>query len=58
MLTLGDNANNYLKSYEEVIDLGKFDEPWIMDHEHLHYFLLKRRKKSYAEEWAEFKYWY
>jgi hypothetical protein len=58
MLTLGDNRNNYLKSYAEVVDLGTFDAPWIMDHEHHHYFLLKGRKKTYASEWAEFKYWY
>ena len=58
MLTLGDNREDYLKSYAEVIDLGAFDVPWIMDHEHHHYFLLKHRKKSYAEEWPEFKYWY
>ena len=58
MLTLGDNREDYLKSYAEVIDLGAFDAPWIMDHERHHYFLLKHRKKSYAEEWGEFKYWY
>jgi len=58
MLTLGDDAKNYSKSYEQVIDLGAFDAPWIMDHEHLHYFLLKHRRVSYAAEWPEFKYWY
>jgi hypothetical protein len=58
MLTVGDNREDYLKSYAEVIDLGAFDAPWIMDHEHHHYFLLKGRKKTYASEWAEFKYWY
>jgi hypothetical protein len=58
MLTLGDKREDYLKSYEEVIDLGAFDAPWIMDHEHHHYFLLKHRRKSYAAEWPEFKYWY
>jgi Dolichyl-phosphate-mannose-protein mannosyltransferase len=57
MLTVGDDRNRYLESYEEVIDLGAFDAPWIMDHEHHHYFLLKHRKKSYESEWAEFKYW-
>jgi hypothetical protein len=41
-----------------VIDLGVFDAPWIMDHEHHHYFLLKGRKKTYEQEWPEFKYWY
>jgi len=58
MLTLGDDRKDYLDNYAEVIDLGAFDEPWIMDHEHLHYFLLKDRKKPYAAEWADFKYWY
>jgi len=58
MLTLGNDRNDYLKSYAEVIDLGAFNAPWIMDHEHHHYFLLKGRKKTYAQEWAEFKYWY
>jgi hypothetical protein len=58
MLTVGDNREDYLKSYAEVIDLGVFNSPWIMDHEHHHYFLLKGRKKSYASEWPEFKYWY
>ena len=58
MLTLGDNRDDYLKSYAEVIDLGAFEAPWIMDHEHHHYFLLKRRKKTYAAEWSQFKYWY
>lgn len=58
MLTVGDDRKDYLANYAEVIDLGVFDEPWIMDHEHHHYFLLKGRKKTYAEEWADFKYWY
>lgn len=58
MLTVGNDRKDYLDNYREVIDLGAFDEPWIMDHEHHHYFLLKGRKKTYAEEWADFKYWY
>jgi hypothetical protein len=58
MLTLGDDRKDYLQNYAEVIDLGPFDAPWIMDHEHRHYFLLKGRKKSYAQEWPEFKFWY
>jgi len=58
MLTLGDDPKDYRKSYEEVIDLGKFDAPWIMDHEHRRYFLLKHRKKTYEQEWPDFKYWY
>jgi hypothetical protein len=58
MLTVGDDRKNYLDNYEEVIDLGPFDEPWIMDHEHHHYFWLKHRKKTYEQEWPDFKYWY
>jgi hypothetical protein len=58
MLTLGNDRKDYTDTYAEVIDLGAFDAPWIMDHEHHHYFLLKGRKKSYASEWPEFKYWY
>jgi hypothetical protein len=58
MLTLGDDRKDYLDNYAEVIDLGAFDEPWIMDHEHHHYFLLKGRKKTYEQEWSDFKYWY
>jgi hypothetical protein len=29
-----------------------------MDHEHHHYFWLRHRKRTYASEWPEFKYWY
>jgi len=58
MLTLGHDRHDYTDNYGEVTDLGPFDAPWIMDHEHLHYFLLKHRKKSYASEWSDFKYWY
>jgi hypothetical protein len=58
MLTLGDDSKGYSENYEQVIDLGAFDAPWIMDHEHLHYFLLKHRKKTYEQEWPGLKYWY
>jgi hypothetical protein len=58
MLTLGDDPKDYADNYGQVIDLGAFDAPWIMDHEHHHYFLLKQRRKTYASEWADFKYWY
>ena len=58
VLTLGDDARDYLDNYEEAIDLGPFDAPWIMDHEHLHYFLLKHRKRTYAQNWQSLKYWY
>jgi hypothetical protein len=57
MLTLGNDRRDYLESYTEVIDLGSFSAPWIMDHEHHHYFLLKGRKKTYESEWSQFKYW-
>jgi hypothetical protein len=58
MLTLGSDAKEYTGSYGEVIDLGAFDSPWIMDHEHLHYFWLRHRKVPYAAAWPELKYWY
>ena len=58
MLTLGNAAKDYTDKYAEVVDLGPFDEPWIMDHEHLHYFWLRHRKVPYAAAWPELKYWY
>jgi hypothetical protein len=58
VLTLGNDAADYKDSYAEVVDLGPFDAPWIMDHEHHHYFWLRHRKRSYAADWPEFKYWY
>jgi 8-oxo-dGTP pyrophosphatase MutT (NUDIX family) len=58
MLTLGDDAADYKDTYAEVVDLGPFDAPWIMDHEHHHYFWLRHRKRSYAADWPQFKYWY
>jgi len=58
MLTLGNDAADYTDTYAEVVDLGPFDAPWIMDHEHHHYFWLRHRKRSYASDWPEFKYWY
>ena len=58
MLTLGNDPKDYTDNYEEVVDLGAFDAPWIMDHEHHHYFWLKHRKKTYAAEWNDFKFWY
>jgi hypothetical protein len=57
MLTLGKDANDYKDSYQQVIDLGPFDSPWTMDHEHLRYFWLRHRKVSYAQDWPEMKYW-
>ncbi|MGD0831713.1 MAG: glycosyltransferase family 39 protein [Terracidiphilus sp.] len=58
VLTLGNDAKDYTEFYGEVIDLGAFDAPWIMDHEHHHYFWLRHRKRSYEADWPEFKYWY
>ena len=58
VLTLGNDPKDYADSYAEVIDLGPFDAPWIMDHEHHHYFWLRHRKRSYAADWPEFKFWY
>jgi len=59
VLTLGDDAADYKDYYAEVIDLGPFDAPWTMDHEHRHhYFWLRQRKLSYAADWPHFKFWY
>ncbi|HXR40474.1 MAG TPA: glycosyltransferase family 39 protein [Terracidiphilus sp.] len=58
MLTLGKDAKDYTDNYAEVVDLGPFDAQWTMDFEHLHYFWLRHRKRSYAEDWAQLKYWY
>jgi hypothetical protein len=57
VLTLGANRSDYADNYSEVVDLGPFDVPWTMDHEHLHYFWLRHRKQSYAETWPQLKYW-
>jgi hypothetical protein len=58
VLTLGNDPKDYTDSYAEVVDLGPFDTPWIMDHEHHHYFWLRHRKRPYAADWPQFKYWY
>ena len=58
VLTLGNDAKDYTDTYAEVIDLGPFDAPWIMDCEHLHYFWLRHRKHTYAADWPQIKYWY
>jgi hypothetical protein len=58
VLTLGNDRNRYTDAYEEVIDLGPFDAPWIMDFEHHHYFWLRHRKRPYAADWPDFKLWY
>jgi hypothetical protein len=58
VLTLGDDAKDYTGTYAEVIDLGPFDAPWVMDFEHRHYFWLRHRKRTYAADWPELRYWY
>jgi hypothetical protein len=58
VLTLGNDAKDYTGTYAEVIDLGPFDAPWIMYREHLHYFWLRGRKRSYAADWPQLRYWY
>ena len=58
VLTLGNKREDYTDTYAEVTDLGPFDAPWIMDHEHHHYFWLQHRKRTYAQDWPDFKYWY
>jgi len=58
VLTLGDKREDYTDTYAEVTDLGAFDAPWIMDFERHHYFLLGHRKRTFAQDWPEFKFWY
>jgi hypothetical protein len=58
VLTLGNDPKDYTDNFAEVVDLGSFDSPWIMDHEHRHYFWLRHRKRSYAADWLALKYWY
>ncbi len=58
VLTLGTDPKEFAANYAEVVDLGPFDAPWIMDHEHSHYLWLRHRKHTYAEDWPRLKYWY
>ncbi len=58
VLTLGNDPKDYADSYQEVIDLGPFDAPWIMDIEHHHYYWLRRRKRTYAADWPALRFWY
>ncbi len=57
MLTLGSNPADFKNLYDEVIDLGPFDNPWTMDYEHRRYFWLRHRKHPYAEDWLALKKW-
>jgi hypothetical protein len=50
VFTLGNDPKDYADNYAEVIDLGPFDAPWIMDHEHHHYLWLRHRKRTYAAD--------
>lgn len=58
VLTLDSSTRDFTGEYAQVLDLGSFDAPWIMDHEHLHYYWLRDRKRSYAADWPELRYWY
>lgn len=58
VLTLGNDPKDYSDTYAEVVDLGPFDSPWIMDHEHRHYFWLRNRKRPFSVDWPNLKYWY
>jgi hypothetical protein len=58
VLTLGDRREDYTADFGEVIDLGRFDVPWTMDFEHRHYFWLRHRKRSFAQDWPKLKFWY
>ena len=58
VLTLGKDAREFTADYAEVIDLGPFDSPWTMDRERLHYFWLRHRKRSFAADWPQLRYWY
>ena len=58
MLTLGQSASDYTANYDQVVDLGPFDNKWSMDFEHLHYFWLRHRKRPYSQDWPLLKHWY
>ena len=58
VLTLGDRPEEFTKDYAKVIDLGPLDAPWSMNYEHRHYFWLLHRKRPFAADWAQVKYWY
>jgi len=57
MLTLGRDPADFKGLYDEVIDLGPFDNPWSMDFEHRRYFWLRHRKRQYSEDWTSLKKW-
>ena len=58
VLTLGDRPEQFNNDYEQVIDLGPFDAPWTMNYEHRRYFWLRHRKRPFAADWPQLKYWY
>jgi hypothetical protein len=57
MLALGDNPADYTDTYQEVIDLGPFDNPWSMSYEHRRYYWLRHRKRPYSQDWPSIKKW-
>ncbi|MGD0731696.1 MAG: glycosyltransferase family 39 protein [Terracidiphilus sp.] len=60
VLTLRNPADTTDDYFATLTDLGAFDAPWIMDHEHLHYFLLSHPRQSplLPAIWPELRYWY
>ncbi|HEY1902944.1 MAG TPA: glycosyltransferase family 39 protein [Terracidiphilus sp.] len=60
VLTLRNPADTSDSYFETLTDLGPFDSPWIMDHEHLHYFLLSHPRENplFPAIWPRLKYWY
>jgi hypothetical protein len=58
VLTLGNDPKDYADNYDEVIDLGPFDAPWIQNSYHRRYLWLRHRKRTYEADWPEFKNWY
>jgi hypothetical protein len=60
VLTLLNPADDNDDYFEVLTDLGPFDAPWIMDHEHLHYFLLSHSRQNplLPAIWPKLKFWY
>ena len=53
-----ETSANYTGNYAQVIDLGPFSAPWIMDLEDRHYFLLRHRRRPFSADWPTVKDWY
>jgi 4-amino-4-deoxy-L-arabinose transferase-like glycosyltransferase len=58
VLTLGYSREEYTNDYAKVIDLGPFDAQWTMNYEHKRYFWLRGRKRPFAADWPQLKFWY